>query len=88
MSTVDNYSVKYCVEITKNNLRFTQAAMFEARISDVSVFKKLIDSCKEIVCDVVFDLTPEGMSLQAMDNSHVALVALNLGKDTFEHYLI
>ena len=65
---------------------FTQVIMFEARLSDVSIFKKLIDSCKEIVCEVVFDLTPEGMRLQAMDNSHVALVALNLGKDTFEHF--
>ena len=73
-------------KLKKLRNEFTQTAMFEARISDVSIFKKLIDSCKEIVCEVVFDFTPEGMRLQAMDNSHVALVALTLGKDTFEHF--
>lgn len=31
-------------------------------------------------------LTPLGLSLQAMDGSHVALVSLNLSMEGFEHY--
>lgn len=31
-------------------------------------------------------VTPSGMSLQSMDNGHVALVTLNLDKDGFQYY--
>merc|ERR1712060_262614 len=36
--------------------------------------------------DVNIDVSPSGISLQAMDGSHVALVSLNLSMEGFEHY--
>ncbi|CEQ43098.1 SPOSA6832_04983, partial [Sporobolomyces salmonicolor] len=41
---------------------------------------------KELVTDANFDCSDEGIKLQAMDNSHVALVALNLAKSGFSEY--
>ena len=77
--------------------------MFEAKLAEGLVFKKIIESIKDIVTDVNIDISPSGnptlyskqivlicyligISLQAMDSSHVALVSLNLSMDGFEHY--
>jgi proliferating cell nuclear antigen len=38
------------------------------------------------VTDANFDCSDSGISLQAMDNSHVALVALTMKEDMFEPY--
>jgi len=48
--------------------------------------KKIVDSIKDLVTDANFDVSSSGISLQAMDSSHVALVALLLRKDGFEFY--
>ncbi|CAI5508954.1 unnamed protein product [Closterium sp. Naga37s-1] len=60
--------------------------MFEARLVQGSVLKKLLDAIKDLVTDANFDCSATGFSLQAMDSSHVALVALLLRADGFEHY--
>ncbi|GJP29668.1 hypothetical protein CLOM_g19300 [Closterium sp. NIES-68] len=60
--------------------------MFEARLVQGSVLKKLLDAIKDLVTDANFDCSSTGFSLQAMDSSHVALVALLLRADGFEHY--
>jgi proliferating cell nuclear antigen len=62
--------------------------MFEAKLSDAGILKKIIESIKDLVTDVNIDITPTGLSLQAMDSSHVALVSLNLQCSGFEHYRI
>ena len=59
---------------------------FEAKLQDGQVLKKIVDSIKDLVTDVNIDATPQGLSLQAMDSSHVALVNLQLSKDGFEKY--
>lgn len=41
---------------------------------------------KELVTDANFECTEEGINLQAMDNSHVALVAVHLGTSAFKPY--
>lgn len=41
---------------------------------------------KDLVTDANFDCSPSGFSLQAMDSSHVSLVALLLEAEGFEHY--
>ena len=46
----------------------------------------LIESIKELVSDINLDITGTGISLQAMDSSHVALVTMNLSSDGFEEY--
>jgi proliferating cell nuclear antigen len=37
--------------------------MFEARLSQGSIFKKIIEAIKDLVADVNFDVTSEGISL-------------------------
>jgi proliferating cell nuclear antigen len=60
--------------------------MFEARLLQGSLLKKVIEAIKDLVTDANFDCTENDFSLQAMDSSHVSLVALRLEKDGFEHF--
>lgn len=60
--------------------------MLELRLVQGSLLKKVLESIKELVNDANFDCSSTGFSLQAMDSSHVALVALLLRSEGFEHY--
>jgi proliferating cell nuclear antigen len=60
--------------------------MFVAKLKEGILLKKLIESIKELVTDINLDITGTGISLQAMDSSHVALVTLSLTSDGFEEY--
>lgn len=65
----------------------TQVAMFEARLVQGSLLKKVLESIKDLVTDANFEADPqEGFKLQAMDSSHVSLVSLKLHANGFEHY--
>ena len=46
----------------------------------------MLESIKDLVTDANFDCSATGFSLQAMDSSHVSLVALLLRSDGFDHY--
>ncbi|MBW0549657.1 hypothetical protein O181_089372 [Austropuccinia psidii MF-1] len=60
--------------------------MFEAKLNKAAVLKHVLDSIRELVSDVNFDCEEDGMKLQAMDNSHVALVAVQLASGGFSQY--
>jgi len=60
--------------------------MFEAKLEAASVIKKVLEAAKELVTDANFECNEEGLNLQAMDNSHVALVAVKLKTDGFKQY--
>ncbi len=60
--------------------------MLEAKLEQGSLIKKLIEAIKEVVNDANWDCNESGISLQAMDNSHVALVAVLLRSDGFSPY--
>lgn len=60
--------------------------MFEARLTQGSLLKKLIEAIKDLVTDGNFEASETGISLQAMDTSHVCLVALLLRADGFDHF--
>ena len=60
--------------------------MFEARLAQAGLLKKVLDSIKDLVTDANFDCSATGFSLQAMDSSHVSLVAMQLRSDGFEHF--
>jgi len=60
--------------------------MFEARLVQGSLLKKILDAIKELLNEACFDCAQSGMLLQAMDNSHVSLVSLNLRKEGFDKY--
>lgn len=50
------------------------------------VLKKIVEAIKEIVTDVNFEVTHDGLHMQAMDSSHVALVSLLLRSSEFAEY--
>ncbi|KAI8611867.1 proliferating cell nuclear antigen, C-terminal domain-containing protein, partial [Chytriomyces sp. MP71] len=58
----------------------------EATIEQASTLKKILDAVKELVTDANFDCSDAGIALQAMDNSHVALVALLLRSGAFSPF--
>ncbi|MEW5312813.1 MAG: hypothetical protein WDW38_004419 [Sanguina aurantia] len=58
--------------------------MFEARLPQASVLKKIVDVLKELVKECNFEISSEGIKLQAMDQSHVCLVTFQLRADGFE----
>ena len=71
---------------TRNNDK-NSLNMFEARLKQGHILKKVLDSIKDLVTDANFEADPvEGFKLQAMDSSHVSLVSLKLHKEGFEHY--
>lgn len=60
--------------------------MFEARLPQGQILKKLIEAVRELVTDANFECKPSGLSLQAMDSSHVSLVSLLMRADGFDPY--
>lgn len=60
--------------------------MFEARLPQGGLMKKILEALKDLVENANWDLSNEGMSLQAMDNSHVSLVSVLLQSSGFEEY--
>jgi len=50
------------------------------------MLKKITDSMKDLVTEANFDCSTTGICVQAMDSSHVSLVALLLRADGFDHY--
>ena len=60
--------------------------MFEARITQGKVFKQLIEALKDLVQEANIDCSDDEISIQAMDNSHVSLVAVSLRSGGFDHF--
>ena len=60
--------------------------MFEARLISGKIFRQIVDSIKDLVTDGNIDCTPEEISIQCMDSSHVSLVAVSLSQSAFDHY--
>jgi len=58
--------------------------MFEAKLSQSGPIKKLIEAIKDIVSDANLECNENGISLQAMDSSHVSLVSLIIPSEDFE----
>ncbi|KAE8359428.1 Mysoin-binding motif of peroxisomes-domain-containing protein [Aspergillus caelatus] len=62
------------------------AALLEARLEQASLLKRVVDAIKDLVQDCNFDCNDSGIALQAMDNSHVALVSMLLKAEGFSPY--
>ncbi|SPO00962.1 probable proliferating cell nuclear antigen [Cephalotrichum gorgonifer] len=60
--------------------------MLEARLEQAQVLKRVVDAIKDLVQDCNFDCNDSGIALQAMDNSHVALVSMMLKTEAFSPY--
>jgi proliferating cell nuclear antigen len=60
--------------------------MVEIVFHQALLFKRIIDSLKGLVEDATFDCETKGITLQAMDNCRVALIAIDLPADSFAKY--
>lgn len=60
--------------------------MFECKLESGAPIKKVINALKELIDHASWDLSEEGIQLQSMDSSHVALVQLQLEADNFDKY--
>lgn len=58
---------------------------FAACCTDISP-RQVVDAIKDLVQDCNFDCNDSGIALQAMDNSHVALVSMMLKAEGFSPY--
>lgn len=60
--------------------------MFEARLVQGSILKKVLEALKDLITEACWDVSSSGISLQSMDSSHVSLVQLTLRSDGFDSY--
>lgn len=60
--------------------------MFSCKLYDGNVLKKIVESIKDVVNNVNIEVNREGLSFQAMDVTHVALVTLSLRSEGFQEY--
>ncbi|THY09953.1 proliferating cell nuclear antigen [Aureobasidium pullulans] len=62
------------------------SAVLEARLEQANLLKKVVEAIKDLVQDCNFECNDSGVGLQAMDNSHVALVSMLLKADSFSPF--
>lgn len=60
--------------------------MLEARLEQAVTLKKVVDAIRDLVQDCNFDCNDSGIALQAMDNSHVALVSMMMKAEGFSPF--
>lgn len=60
--------------------------MFEAKLVQGILLKKMVDAMKELCSEVNWDISSTGIQMQSMDSSHVCLIAFELRADGFEHF--
>ena len=58
--------------------------MFEAKLAQGNVLKKILEAIKDLVPNANWDCAGTGITVQAMDSSHVSLVSLSLSSEGFE----
>ena len=60
--------------------------MFQCKLHEALILKKIVEAIKDVVNSVNIDASSQGLSFQAMDLSHVALVTLTLRSEGFASY--
>lgn len=60
--------------------------MFEAKLTQASLLKKVLEAMKDLVTETNFECSSSGIALQAMDSSHVSLISLLLRSDGFDKF--
>jgi len=83
--SVGNFSISLCTFVSPSKL-FTNHKMFEARLVQGNLLKKVLESLKDLLTEATWDCADTGIQLQAMDNSHVSLVSVNLRADGFDKF--
>merc|ERR1712117_348134 len=80
--SVGNFSISSCTSVSPSKL-FTTHKMFEARLVQGNLLKKVLESLKDLLTEATWDCADTGIQLQAMDNSHVSV---NLRADGFDKF--
>lgn len=60
--------------------------MFEAKLTQGSLLKKILDAIKDLVPSANWECSQNGISVQAMDSSHVSLVSISLSNEGFDPF--
>jgi len=60
--------------------------MFEARLVQGNILKKILESVRDLLRQATWDCSDTGIQLQAMDTSHVSLVSINLDSEGFDKF--
>lgn len=60
--------------------------MFKIKTSNAKLWRDLVTAISTVIDEGAFSITPEGISLRAMDPSHVAMVDFSLSKQAFDEY--
>ncbi|MHA1835896.1 MAG: proliferating cell nuclear antigen (pcna) [Candidatus Odinarchaeia archaeon] len=60
--------------------------MFRVKFVDAKFWRNIIEALSSLVDEGNFIATPEGISMKAMDPSHIAMVDFELPKGAFEKY--
>jgi len=60
--------------------------MFEAKLQDGINLKKCVNALKELIEQGSWDITEDGIQMQSMDTSHVALVQMNIRDTSFINF--
>ncbi|RLM49084.1 hypothetical protein C2845_PMPSC055700 [Panicum miliaceum] len=63
------------------------ATMLEPRLVQTTFFKNVLEALSDLFIEAHFEFSRTGLELQAIDTSRVALVALVLRAEAFNHYL-
>ena len=72
------------IEVKEEIVENTVSFMF--RLADAALWRKLVSAMAPLVDEGMFHLNPEGITVRAMDPSHVAMVDAEWPKILFEEY--
>ncbi len=64
-----------------------EGKLFYAKLNECITLKKLIETTKDIVSYMTFQISSYGIDVITMDSSHVALVRFHLEPTCFEEYI-
>ena len=59
---------------------------FKITLDDARFWKNCIDAVSSLITEGVFEISPDGIKLRAMDPSQIAMVVFNVGKEAFVEY--
>lgn len=60
--------------------------MFSAKLQEGVLLKRIVDAIKDVVGNINMEIGPNGLSFQAMDTTHIALVTLSLKAEGFNQF--
>lgn len=61
--------------------------MFEGILTDALVFKKLVESFKDLIVQVHMEIDESGVHFSAMDESRVAMLSLKIHSHSFAKFV-